>query len=134
MILDIDAGNHRMILADLVLRPDPTEVSRSRHVIGAVMDREGLGGLSDDIELIVCELVANAVEHADSQIRVQVWKAGSTIRVEVHDDGEGEPTLLHPPLLAEGGRGLRIVETIATAWGVVRISGQGKTVWAEQTW
>jgi anti-sigma regulatory factor (Ser/Thr protein kinase) len=128
----LDTGRDRTILADLVLRPDATEVSRSRHVIGSVLLRCGCSHTADDLELIVCELVANAIEHAASEVRVRVIRRGHTLRVEVHDDGTGNPEVQHPPLLADGGRGLKIVESIATRWGVEPNDGGGKTVWAEQ--
>jgi anti-sigma regulatory factor (Ser/Thr protein kinase) len=131
---DLDTGVDRTILADLVLRPDATEVSRSRHVIGSVLQRSGCVNSCDDTELIVCELVANAVEHATSEVRVQVSRAGDTLRVEVHDDGTGDPEVQSPQPLSESGRGLMIVESIAAQWGVIPSTGGGKTVWAEQPW
>jgi anti-sigma regulatory factor (Ser/Thr protein kinase) len=122
-----------LVLADLVLRPDVTEVSRSRHVIGAVLRRAGCGVDRCDVtELIVCELVANAVAAAASEVRVVVSLRDGTLRVEIHDDGDGEPVVVDPEPLADGGRGLRIVTALAAEWGVLAADGGGKTVWVEQ--
>ena len=101
---------------------------------GSVLHRSGFDHRSDDTELIVCELVANAVEHATSEVRVRLLRCGDTLRVEVHDDGEGDPEVQAPPPLSESGRGLRIVDSIADQWGVVLTAGGGKTVWTEQPW
>jgi anti-sigma regulatory factor (Ser/Thr protein kinase) len=123
-------GPGRTILADLTLRPHASEVSRSRHVVGAVLRRSGCENARDDTELIVSELVANAVEFAQNEVRLTLFRTGSRLRVEVHDDGGGEPEVAYPPPLAEAGRGLFIVQRLATSWGVAH-DASGKTVWSE---
>jgi len=128
---DPDTGSHRTILADLVLRPEPTEVARSRRVVGSVLDRHGCDRARDEVELLVAELVANAVEHAADEVRVRVLIDHDHLRVEVADDGDGRPAVQDPDPLAEGGRGLRIVQQLAVDWGVAVAAGRGKVVWAE---
>ncbi len=124
-------GTERKVLADLVLRPDAAEVSRSRHVVGAVLRRSGCEDVLDDTELIVSELVANAVEFAEHEVRVTVARVDGHLRVEVHDAGRGDPEVAHPPPLSEAGRGLAMVQTLATEWGVETDPSGGKTVWTE---
>ncbi len=124
-------GGHGRVLADLVLRPEPTEVARSRHVVGAVLAHHGCDGAREAVELLVTELVANAVEHAAHEVRLQVLLDHDQLRVEVADDGEGRPAVQAPDPLVEGGRGLRIVQQLAVEWGVAVAAGRGKVVWAE---
>jgi anti-sigma regulatory factor (Ser/Thr protein kinase) len=81
-----------------------------------------------DARLVVSELVTNAVLHARTPIEVQVLVAAETLRIEVTDSG-----LDRPHMWAEhdrGGRGLPIVQAVASGWGVVD-QGSRKTVWCE---
>ena len=84
-----------------------------------------------DAQLLVTELVANAVKHGQPAITLQVRLEPPGIGVRVHDDGEKLP---HVPADAAptqpSGRGLRIVSTLASDWGVETAPGMpGKTVW-----
>lgn len=81
-----------------------------------------------DARLVVSELVTNAVLHARTPIEVQVLVAAETLRIEVTDSG-----MDRPHIWAErdrGGRGLPIVQAVASGWGVVD-QGSRKTVWCE---
>ncbi len=84
------------------------------------------------VALIVTELVNNAVVHAHSRPRLRVALAEHTMTVEVSDDGPGVPVL--QPIddaPTESGRGLALVDALASAWGVTPDpAGAGKTVWA----
>jgi CheY-like chemotaxis protein/anti-sigma regulatory factor (Ser/Thr protein kinase) len=82
------------------------------------------------IELLVSELVTNAVLHASTAPRLAIRLTRSTVRVEVYDD---DPKIPEPlPLDSEriGGRGLYIVDAMAQRWGA-EPSGDGKVVWFE---
>ncbi|HSZ39130.1 MAG TPA: ATP-binding protein [Trebonia sp.] len=80
-------------------------------------------------ELLVSELVTNAVKHARSAARLRVQAEDRVVRVEVADDGPGQPV----PRRADvhGGYGLWLVDCLAWSWGTTRReNGQdGKTVW-----
>lgn len=78
-------------------------------------------------ELIVSELVTNAIVHAHSTARLRISIAGGTARIEVTDDGPGEPVLHDPG--PDGGYGLWLTDMLAKSWGVTRAGGPGKTVW-----
>ena len=82
----------------------------------------------DAVELMVSELATNSVKHAHSDFKVSIDDAGGEIRVEVRDTGRGQPVLRSPGPLEPSGRGLRIVEALARAWGTVD-SPHGKSVW-----
>jgi anti-sigma regulatory factor (Ser/Thr protein kinase) len=84
-------------------------------------------------ELLVSELVANAVVHAKTEMVVSICRQASVVRVEVEDGGPGLPTLPRggdPVPTGDSGRGLRIVSELASSWGV-RVTPEGKAVWFE---
>lgn len=96
---------------------------------------------ADDLELVVSELVTNAIEHSRSglggtvSVTVAEWRG--EVRVYVADDGtpvtEGEPASVpHLPedgqeLGAESGRGLVLVDALSSRWGYVPADGAGMT-------
>ncbi|MGW2937693.1 SpoIIE family protein phosphatase [Streptomyces sp. NPDC001156] len=82
-------------------------------------------------EMIVSELVTNAVRYGTPPLRLQLIK-DRTLTCEVHDGNPLAPRLRHAKTVDEGGRGLFIIAQLAQNWGV-RYSLDGKTVWAEQT-
>ncbi|MEU2622437.1 SpoIIE family protein phosphatase [Streptomyces sp. NPDC007157] len=81
-------------------------------------------------EMIVSELVTNAVRYGAPPARLQLIK-DRTLTCEVHDSNSLAPRLRHAKTADEGGRGLFIVAQLAQNWGV-RHTPDGKTVWAEQ--
>jgi anti-sigma regulatory factor (Ser/Thr protein kinase) len=82
-------------------------------------------------EMIVSELVTNAVRYGTPPLRLQLIK-DRTLTCEVHDGNPVAPRMRHAKTIDEGGRGLFIIAQLAQNWGV-RYSPNGKTVWAEQT-
>jgi anti-sigma regulatory factor (Ser/Thr protein kinase) len=94
---------------------------------------------SDTVALVVAELAANAVLHGhvpgrDFELRLRYHRAAAVVRVEVSDTHPGlpaSPGQASHATDAEHGRGLLLVEAIATRWGVTGRTGPGKTVWAE---
>jgi anti-sigma regulatory factor (Ser/Thr protein kinase) len=102
--------------------------------------REQLRGLApptvdpvvDDVVLVASELVTNAINHTAGPVEVAAWRApDGAWRVEVADESTVVPVLQDVvPLQQPGGRGLRIVQALATSWGVVPAGG-GKRLWVE---
>ncbi|MFJ8488522.1 ATP-binding protein [Streptomyces sp. NPDC094038] len=94
---------------------------------------------SDTVTLVVAELAANAVLHGrvpgrDFELSLRYDRAADVVRVEVSDTHPGLPEPPDPAARttdAEHGRGLLLVEAVATRWGVTERTGPGKTVWAE---
>ncbi len=84
--------------------------------------------LVNSAELLVSELVTNAVQHGRSAPVVRVDAYGSTLRVTVADDCPSAPGVRHPDADADSGRGLLLVETVATSWGWSQ-HARGKLVW-----
>jgi anti-sigma regulatory factor (Ser/Thr protein kinase) len=87
-----------------------------------------------DLELLVSELVTNAVVHSGSADVCLSVRIGNPLRVCVRDHGEGYPQLKIGA--AAGGFGLQAVRTLASLWGVERLD-EGKVVWFDlplSTW
>jgi anti-sigma regulatory factor (Ser/Thr protein kinase) len=81
-------------------------------------------------ELLTDELVSNVVRHVGSPMQVRASRAGASIRIEVDDASTDPPIRRTPEELDEHGRGILLVETIASEWGV-DIHDGGKTIWFE---
>jgi anti-sigma regulatory factor (Ser/Thr protein kinase) len=81
------------------------------------------------VELLVSELATNCIRHTDSSFDLTIIQAGGEIRVEATDYDAGRPTMRSPKPTDTSGRGLRIVDALAAAWGVEHRSAHGKTVW-----
>jgi len=96
----------------------------------------GLADYSGDVELIVTELVTNALRHGTGLVSTRIsWDSQGDLRVEVHDDGPGRPQRRGPALDAESGRGLAVVDGLLALYdGSFDVSddehGDGKTVHA----
>jgi CheY-like chemotaxis protein/anti-sigma regulatory factor (Ser/Thr protein kinase) len=86
--------------------------------------------LVGDVELLVSELVTNAVVHASDSPRIHVIVGPSIVRVAVYDTDPAMPTQREPDRARPGGRGLNLVETVASRWGADRVDA-GKVVWFE---
>ncbi|MFI8436575.1 SpoIIE family protein phosphatase [Streptomyces sp. NPDC079020] len=88
------------------------------------------GATIDATELIVSELVTNAVRYGTPPLRLRLL-LGPTLTCEVHDSSAVSPHLRHARSADEGGRGLFIVSQLASHWGT-RHGPRGKTLWTEQ--
>ncbi|WP_369035028.1 ATP-binding protein [Streptomyces adonidis] len=90
---------------------------------------KGRDDLLDVAELLVSELVTNAVLHAASRFRLTLTAAHGILRCEVTDTGRRTPRVRHAGA-AESGRGMFLVDALARRWGCHQ-EGPGKTVWFE---
>ena len=105
--------------------------SRARHALRALLEPLGLD--TDAAELLVSELVSNAVRYAGGgEVLVRARLADGLLRVEVLDSSEVVPPLPSEPAPAdaESGRGLLLVEALAERWGAEPVPG-GKRLWFE---
>ncbi|MFE3607326.1 SpoIIE family protein phosphatase [Streptomyces goshikiensis] len=112
--------------------PDtPTVVATAR---GLVRDRLADWGVeretAHDTELIVSELVTNAVRYGSPPLELRVIN-DRALTCEVRDGSASTPRLRHASVADEGGRGLFIVAQLAQAWGT-RYTPEGKIIWTEQ--
>ncbi|MFJ6118768.1 MULTISPECIES: ATP-binding protein [unclassified Streptomyces] len=90
----------------------------------------GLEDLRDRTQLIVSELVTNAVRHSTGPIGLRLIQH-QVLTCEVFDTGANSPHLRHARAIDENGRGLFLVAQLSRRWGARSESG-GKVVWAEQ--
>jgi len=105
-----------------------TAVAEARTFVARALRRWDLDALVLDAELLTSELVTNAVLHARSDVTVSVAVADGTAEIGVTDGSAEPPAPRWPADGAEGGRGLRLVDRVATDWGVAYV-GSGKQVW-----
>jgi anti-sigma regulatory factor (Ser/Thr protein kinase) len=84
--------------------------------------------LCAEATLLTGEVVSNVVCHARTEARVRVHARSDRLVVEVSDGGDAIAAVAPVQPTTRGGRGLHIVEAIATSWGVRRCA-RGKTVW-----
>jgi len=82
-----------------------------------------------DAEVVVSELVTNAVEHGRSPVHMRLGLEGGGLRIEVADASAVVPHLPPPDLQRETGRGLRLVAALSRTWGTTS-TDEGKFVWA----
>ncbi|GCB51596.1 SpoIIE family protein phosphatase [Streptomyces sp. NL15-2K] len=112
------------------LPADPAVVADARRTACRRLADWGLDELAYTTELVVSELVTNAIRHASGSIRLRLIKDRSLI-CEVFDGGATAPHLRHPRTTDEGGRGLLLVSQVTQRWGT-RFLPEGKVIWAEQ--
>jgi anti-sigma regulatory factor (Ser/Thr protein kinase) len=117
------------------LDSDPAHVSRAREQARKALPGWGLGEHSDIAELIVSELVTNAMVHGAGPIEVRLSCAASCdLWAEVHDNGAGRPVRRRPGCDDECGRGLELIDGLIELHGGARgvvedTTGMGKTVY-----
>ncbi|MDT6982557.1 SpoIIE family protein phosphatase [Streptomyces lusitanus] len=113
------------------LPPDPAVVADARRT---AQDQLSRWGFDEEqmftTELLVSELVTNAIRHASGRVRLRLIRE-RTLVCEVLDGGASAPHLRHPRAMDEGGRGLLLVSQLAERWGT-RFVPDGKIIWAEQ--
>ncbi|MFC6915964.1 ATP-binding protein [Cellulomonas gelida] len=118
---------------EMVTRAEPLAPRTARRWVMQVAAAAGVGGAANQIaELLTGELVANTVVHgpAGLPVVIRVEVAGSVLRVEVEDRGGGQPVLRRTEPTAAHGRGLALVDALATSWGTTHEGGH-TTVWFE---
>ena len=109
----------------------PASVSDARHHVADWLRRLGID--EDIVEvamLLTSELAGNAVRHGQGEVEMTIAVSIHTIRVEVRDSSAKLPRLRQPELYDASGRGLHIVDALATRWGTEPADGN-KVVWFE---
>ncbi|WP_329572459.1 SpoIIE family protein phosphatase [Kitasatospora sp. NBC_01266] len=116
-------------VGDWKLPPEPTSVAKAREKACAWLLARGLDELVDTTELLVSELVTNALRHGRGDIRLRLLRDTAVV-CEVWDDGYAQPRQRRAQETDEGGRGLQLVSLLAERWGSRR-TPHGKIVWFE---
>jgi anti-sigma regulatory factor (Ser/Thr protein kinase) len=110
----------------------PSAAAHARHFAAAVVRGWGLPDTVDTLELLVSELVTNAVRHAGTPGEVHIAELVDRVRVDVTDASPIAPTQPHIDLTETSGRGLLLVRELSDAWGI-DLRNHGKAVWFELT-
>ena len=119
------------IEATILLPGDVTTPAAARRFVRAALESvEADAVVIETAELLTDELVTNAIVHAHSKSYLFIRAAQGVVRVEVTDPDDRLPSIAASDTEALGGRGLVIVNGLASAWGV-EPAGAGKTVWFE---
>ncbi|MEG3629632.1 SpoIIE family protein phosphatase [Streptomyces poriticola] len=116
-------------VGDWTLPREPRSVGRAREFARAQLQGWDLEPLVDTTELLVSELVTNALRYGEGEIRLRLL-LDRTLVCEVWDSGLVQPRRRRARDTDEGGRGLQLVGLLSAAWGSRR-THRGKTVWFE---
>jgi anti-sigma regulatory factor (Ser/Thr protein kinase) len=121
----------------------PEEARTARRFVRELLTCWGLEPLADDAEMIVDELVVNAVLHGTraglprghsgaglTVLRLCLLRRAGEVMLAVVDPGSETPMPRQPDWSGESGRGLQIVGALSHVWGWSPIAGHGKAVWA----
>ncbi|MFI0717911.1 SpoIIE family protein phosphatase [Streptomyces sp. NPDC021224] len=111
------------------LRVDESDVARARDLTRRQLDCWGLQRLSETTELLVSELVTNAIRAASYEVELRLMRVGKLL-VEVSDDNHNLPQLQRAEADDVEGRGLALVSHMSRRWGTSR-KAVGKVVWFE---
>lgn len=128
----------------LALTPGTQPAKTARRFTRSMLGRWGLDPLADDAEVIVAELVANAICHTeagaaadernpdrgDSRIGLRLFRRSGEVMCAVLDPSDAAPVLRAPNCETECGRGLQLVDALCDVWGWSPVVGRGKAVWA----
>jgi GAF domain-containing protein/anti-sigma regulatory factor (Ser/Thr protein kinase) len=112
------------------LPADSAVVAEARRTATAQLESWGLGDVAFVTELVVSELVTNAIRYGSEPIQLRLIYDRSLI-CEVSDGNSTSPHLRRARTFDEGGRGLLLVAQLTTDWGT-RHTSTGKTIWTEQ--
>ncbi|MEV8531529.1 SpoIIE family protein phosphatase [Streptomyces sp. NPDC051211] len=108
----------------------PSEVATVRNAAAKKLDQWGMPELAFTTELILSELITNALRHGRAPVRVRLLH-DHALTCEVWDGSSTAPHLRYAATTDEGGRGLFLVAQLSEHWGT-RYTPEGKVIWAEQ--
>ena len=112
------------------LPPDPAAVATARRAASRQLSDWGLDDLILTTELVVSELVTNAIRYATGPVELRLTRDRILV-CEVSDTSNSQPRLRRARSTDEGGRGLFLVSQVTSRWGS-RYGTSGKTIWTEQ--
>ncbi|MFB9891028.1 ATP-binding protein [Planobispora takensis] len=135
-------GEERLEYLQLAVRAIPQEPGAprvARRFTAASLRSWELDPLVDDTNVVVSELVTNALRHGmrtalaprpAQHVRVVLCRTEHSVLCAVTDPSDQGPRLREPGDDAESGRGLQVVQAISQMWGWSPLEGRGKAVWA----
>ena len=126
-----DLGAQRKFDATIALGPSLTDVRMARQFLSGHAAQWGFSDDAGAAELVMSELVTNALTHGGMQCELRIRYRNNLLRLEVQDDAPGSPDVRPIEPDNEGGRGMIIISMLSEAWGVDALPSGGKIVWAE---
>ncbi|MFE3450776.1 ATP-binding protein [Nonomuraea sp. NPDC059194] len=112
------------------LPADLSSVPKARRLTRTRLAAWGLEKVGDVVELLVSELVTNALRHTSGPCRLSLTAEDGLLRCEIEDTSTDQPRLRSDRALIEDGRGLHFLAALACCWGSSRTQ-VGKVVWFE---
>lgn len=117
--------------AELSLPPVASSVVAFRHFAATTLLSWQLDAIRDTAELLVSELVTNAVTYAATPVSLRIARLDGRVQVVVVDGDVHQPVRRVPASDDEHGRGLMLVDMLAASWGTRVAAPTGKAVWFE---
>ena len=114
----------------LQLPAGPRSPRAARAFVADWLERWGYRQFEADAAVVTSELATNAVVHTGQPFEISIEDEQSGVRITVYDRSHDLPQLTEPDLAATSGRGLAIVASLASSWGMRPIDGDGKRIWA----
>lgn len=127
----VELGRHGRRAATLDLGPNVSDVGLARRFLVAHCERWDCEDVVEEAQLVLSELVTNALLHAGSRCELGIAFRHGWLRIEVRDRGSGGPEVQAADSESEHGRGLLLVSAMTDAWGMEPLEPAGKVVWAE---
>jgi anti-sigma regulatory factor (Ser/Thr protein kinase) len=118
-------------IAEWDVESDPAAVASVRAAVLEKLTEWNLDEIAFTTELILSELLTNAIQHATSPVQVRLLRDRTLLICEVSDGTSTSPHLRYAATMDEGGRGLFLVAQLADRWGT-RYTKEGKVIWTEQ--
>ncbi|GAB2895087.1 SpoIIE family protein phosphatase/ATP-binding protein [Streptomyces deserti] len=119
-------------VADWDVPGDPAAVAGIRADVARRLEEWGLEELAFSTELVISELVTNAIRYGTGPRRLRILRDGTSLICEVADGSSTSPHLRRAADTDEGGRGLFLVAQFTQRWGT-RYMPRGKVIWTEQS-
>ena len=122
---------HNAVVEMMTLAPGDAPIAARSAVAGCCADAATGPECADAVVLMTSELVTNALRHGSGPVRLACDAGQVSVRVEVGDDDRQWPRMRYVDDESENGRGMVIVDALASAWGVADAPHGGKIVWFE---
>ena len=109
---------------------EPSCVATARRFVDQTLGTWGVAEAAFDLQLVVSELVTNAIRHGGGAAQLRLLAHGTDLACVVTDHSRLVPVAAAPDVFSEYGRGLRLVDALCSAWGWLSAGASRKLVWA----
>jgi len=109
---------------------EPACVAMARRFVDQTLTSWAAGDLTFDMQLVVSELVTNAMRHGGGAVQLRLLSHGREVACAVTDRSRSAPVAASADVFSEVGRGLRLVDALCAAWGWLAEGASRKLVWA----